>query len=184
MYDLYVRDANPGLPVSPWQVTVHFQGFPADKLLRCSTFENSKELYFHSLKQSLYLLHGSTRIFNSLSQETQMQIWDATCTGARGLYEQAVQVLRPSKESTRHIPIRVLFKHQSTSQKPTFVKLDGENTTLWDALRDHIPGVQREALENGLVVQGIVVSLDTPVNELWALFAHADMFLYICCLTL
>eukprot|EP01034_Spumella_vulgaris_P029999 gene29999-37145_t len=39
-----------------------------------------------------------------------------------------------------------------------------------------------EAPPQQYMVQGVIVSLDFPIYDLWCLMAHADLFLYISCI--
>eukprot|EP01041_Mallomonas_annulata_P013029 gene13029-27494_t len=64
----------------PWNITIHYRGFPADKIMKCGSKAVALKTYAHSIKQSLYLLTGNTRPFNELSIIKQNQIWEAICT--------------------------------------------------------------------------------------------------------
>jgi autophagy-related protein 5 len=167
--------------ILPWIVTVHFQSFPYERILKCGSSEESEKYYFHSLKQALYLLHGSTRPFNDLTSEKQSQLWESTYQGSMGMFEQVARDLRPSIENFKFIPLRILFAwDKATYQKPVAL-FDNDNTYL--SVKSYLEPLIHTwefASAYDILIQGIVVPDDMPLYQIWKLFAHADLFLYIC----
>lgn len=60
---------------SIWKIYVRFQNFPIQYILNCNQNNNIEKYYFHSLKQAIFVLHNSTRIFNELSIHQQQLLW-------------------------------------------------------------------------------------------------------------
>ena len=57
----------------PWQLTVHLQGFPTEKLMRCSAGAAEAHL-LNTLKEACYLLCGSAAPAMALSSDAQQQL--------------------------------------------------------------------------------------------------------------
>lgn len=108
------------------QITVHFQAFPSQAILRCISPSDSEHFYFHSLKQALYVLHGKTKPFNDLSIDQQRALWQAICVGDRVGFERVASGFRPSipvsspqsLQALRSLPIRIIRRDKPTLQRP------------------------------------------------------------------
>ena len=70
LYDLY------GNQELPWQLVVHFQGFPSDQLLRCPNEDTVKWQFMNVLKEANYIKHGDTSRVNGLTVAESNDIWD------------------------------------------------------------------------------------------------------------
>jgi hypothetical protein len=138
----------------------------------------------HNLKQALHLMHGSTRIFNSLSVDDRSQLWESISTGSRTLYQQVAAEMKGTAENIRNIPVRMVFANgRPTIQKPVPVKFQDDTVvTLESLLGLWYPDLQPRDYdyEDRVFVQGIGIPIDVPIYEIWRLFAHGDLFLYIC----
>jgi len=64
-----------------FQINIRFSSFPALKLLRCSTYEAAQRHFQHSLKQSLTVLYGNSKILSTLDISRQNDIWYSACQG-------------------------------------------------------------------------------------------------------
>jgi autophagy-related protein 5 len=128
LYDLHYKQDNLG----PWRIVVHFQGYPTNKIIKCSTRESAEKFYSHSLKQALFVVEGSTRAFNNLAVEQQEHLWEGCNSGSRGIYEQVARSLRPTAEAIRSIPVRVLFRDKPTAQRPASLvtEVDGSSSRI------------------------------------------------------
>jgi autophagy-related protein 5 len=176
-------------PIAPWKITVHFDQFPVDALIRCQNSGEASKLYSHSLKQALFLLHGSTRAYNELSKEHRQALWDATTTAAYENFEVIANDLFADPINTRIIPVRILSTvWTSTLQRP-FAALDsstGQLTTvqtIFDIVDHHVhalSSISGSKVRYSLVVQGIVLPKRARLYDIWRVFCHADLFLYVC----
>jgi hypothetical protein len=108
-------------------ITVHFQAFPSQTILKCVSPVDSEQFYFHSLKQALYVLHGKTKPFNDLSVEQQRALWQAVRDSHREAFEEISATFRLSApllanmaavKDVKGIPIRVLRRDKPTTQRP------------------------------------------------------------------
>jgi hypothetical protein len=121
LYDLY------GEGMREMHITVHFQAFPSQTILKCVSPADSEQFYFHSLKQALYVLHGKTKPFNKLSVEQQRALWQAVRDSQREAFEDIAANFRPTApllanmtavKDVKGIPIRVLRPNKPTTQRP------------------------------------------------------------------
>ena len=180
LFDLF----HPHAVRSSWKITVRFRDFPEDQILHCCTRENAEKHFMHSLKQALHSLHGSTRSFNAINTEDQSAVWECCNSGNRQGYECVAKGVRScSKELVRSIPIRFLFVSAQvqviTVQKPCRAFVDearSQVATLKNVLEQIAPSICLE--DHEVVVQGIVIPLESPVYDLWLSLAHADFYLY------
>jgi hypothetical protein len=206
LFDLHYSKAAEAA-LTPWVVFVHFQRFPIGTIVSCPSEDACAKLYTHSLKQALFLLHGSTRQYNSLSVESQSLLWESTRSGSYDLWQPISEELTPSPDCLKVIPIRMIFSDcRPTVQKPFL--LSGPVVTLGDAINElltHSFPPKRKAaasidstLEAGAPPNPLSVSLDhdsiskvflhgiesvprgAKLYDVWRLFCHADLFLYIC----
>lgn len=131
--------------------------------------------YFHSLKQALFLLHGSTRVFNELSTERQKALWQAVSQSQPELCEDLIQHFRPAQDKAGAIPVRVSIAGL-IRQKRIRTSDSSKELMLSDVLTQF--GVIREKGAT-VLVQGVVLSEDLPIYAAWRLLHHADLFLYL-----
>jgi phosphoribosylformylglycinamidine (FGAM) synthase-like enzyme len=143
--------------------------------------------FFHSLKQALYLLYNSTKVFNEVTVEQQRNIWQSIMLGTtNSMYYKTIDDLKPNINLVKLLPIRFLRADQPTVQRPikvyksTSASESNVEKTLGDLceeLNDLLVG--NNSANKKFVIQGITVSLDAPIYAVWKHFAHADFFLYI-----
>lgn len=195
-----------GKPGHPWKIVVHFQAFPVHLLLKCTNPEESEHFYFHSLKQALFQLHGTTRLFNELSVEQQRILWKSIQQGDRASYHAIAESLRPAPllnstvpssaiSELKMIPIRLCQLDQPVVQRPVRIwrtydapaalNTDGEQKYM--RLLDEVLSQDFAEVYNSrggrehvqCIVQGIEVPLNAPIYDLWHLMSHCDLYLYV-----
>jgi len=146
----------------PWEIKIHFRRFPYDQLLQCDG-DRIREQYFHSLKQALHLLHGSTRAFSALTMERRTDMWEGACAGDYSKFKPGFRELIPTVISAvRLLPVRLIRHHFPAIQKPitvfiptiisssatsatslnTTTGVDSRETTLEDVLRIFFPTLE------------------------------------------
>ena len=185
LYDMFTTTQRL-LCVLPWKVTLHFQGYPTNRLLKCSSLLEMENHYSHSLKQALFLIHGSTRAFNELSVIQQQRIWSGASRGHRDQFEEVAMPLRLPEAQMRHIPVRLVHLSKQVVQRPvhaTVISKEGmrQPTTLGDVIFAYAESVsmqQRQILPRA-ICQGIELPPHLGIYPLWRSFASADFFLYI-----
>lgn len=210
LYDMYGRAQRPAH--QPWLITVHFLSptttTAAVDTLELTGFKLCEKLYFHSLKQSLQLLHGTVRMYNELSVEKQLLLWSAPTKRTRSLWQQFRSVrehLIPTLSDIKQIPLRIIDQraYETTGQvqivrqrSVKIIQIDDNNSannttdntsiktfSLQHVLVDMLHCVSVEELETttNVVCHGVVLQNleQMDVYEFWSLCCHADLFLYI-----
>lgn len=136
-------------------------------------------MFFHSLKQAVHLLNGSTRPYYELTMDEQKAIWRAASSGSLqvDLLEGIFQKLCPAvTEEIKSIPLRVLQANGRTVQRMCPVA-----RTLGEVLEQLLPSEQGQGQGLGeVLIQGVLVQRSTPVLSAWQLMHHLDLFLYVC----
>ena len=165
----------------PWRLTVHFQGFPSAEIVRPDGEKVMERHFFHSLKQGLFLEHGSSSTAMSMEATEMMRLWSTLRSVDGGAYNAVNKRLcRPSPAA---VPVRVAFRASPVVQPLVNLSgkaADGHDTkrdswTIGDLLMDIVGAdVNARAVAHGVVLQN-----DAPLVEVWGALAHPDHFLYI-----
>jgi len=176
----------------PWTVTVHFQGFPHDQLLRCPGEETVKSHFYNVFKEANYAKYGDGARVNSLSVAAFNGLWEGVKSGEFQVYSSSVSKLSSDTSAIKHLPVRILLPNPPSSstpftciQEPFSPLSPGEGSsplTLGQALHDTLPTLFPNPTRNDDVdwlVQGLHPSLDTPLAWLADTACHPDNFLYI-----
>eukprot|EP00938_MAST-03A_sp_MAST-3A-sp1_P006511 g6511.t1 len=61
----------------PWTITVRYSKFPHNTILELASGKAAEENFFHSLKQAMYIQHGSAKSVMSITRAEQSELWDA-----------------------------------------------------------------------------------------------------------
>ena len=184
LYDLYRHDVIDDVNIVPWSIKVHFQGFPSDKLLRCSSYVEIEKQYMHTIKQALFCLHGNSRVFTTLPLDRQAQLWDAICNTKGPDYYDVIHTLKPTNTDIKIVPIRMLQSNKPMIQRPFHCWNEDKLTTLGDlsSVLTSEYGINMEEFD--VIIQGVsFVDLDIRQIELyslWSKLCSCDLFLYIC----
>jgi len=166
-----------------WEIALHFQGFPTGELLRLPVaavaIEETVKMHFmSSLKEAVCLKHGSVSPINALSQKDTLDLWVGLSTND----EKRFWAVNTKLDSTtpKNVPVRVCRAKEPVAQD-LIAPLDettGQPRTLAQALMQ-ILGSDTAPDAAHVLVQGVHVSLDTPVAWLSRVCAHPDNFLYV-----
>lgn len=161
----------------PWQVTVHFTGFPEDKLLRMPGLEALKTTFMSILKEANCLKYGDGAKVMSLSRQDQDNLWLGITAGEGGFQQfwDSNEKLLGDCSTLKSCALRVL-----SAQKGQMVQLpvkplqqDGSQTSLGQALAQFGFPANAQAL-----IQGIVVPPEASVFGLMGTLACCDGFVY------
>jgi autophagy-related protein 5 len=191
--------------VLPLEITVHFQAFPTDQLLRCKSLFTARSHYFNALKESLFLEYGSSQAIMGIPQRDLGGLWDAIAkpdetSGARWLSVRSTilshvsAVSRRTVDECERLPVRLVVSGYGLGtplqfaciQQPVHSDLASNAVqTLKSLCEDLFPGLvvdpstgqQRKEIE--LLVQGTRPPLQTPLRWLCTNFSHPDFWLYV-----
>ncbi|XP_068637030.1 autophagy protein 5-like isoform X2 [Aristolochia californica] len=66
-------------PERPWNLTVHFRGYPTETLTPCDGEDCLKWSFINSLKEAAYIINGNCKNIMNMSQSDQLELWK--CVG-------------------------------------------------------------------------------------------------------
>ncbi|XP_031570229.1 autophagy protein 5-like [Actinia tenebrosa] len=182
LFDLYGSSAS-----LPWNLTVHFQKFPEEELMRCPGKEAVESHFMSAIKEADSLKHRS-QVINSMQKKDHKQIWLGLCNDK---FEQFWAVNRRLMERSaedpffKHIPFRIYQADKPFRQnlfKP--VTDNGEQLLLSDLLRSCVPNLMSSDGTDlnsdwRVVIHGIEPPLETPTQWLSEHLSYPDNFLHI-----
>jgi len=198
----------------PWEVTVHFQRFPQEAVLRATGTE-AEAVLLNALKESCWLRCGSAMPAMTLTPDKQSCLAAAIRDSDVGGFTEVRELidagcaaqLEANSRAVRHVPVRVLTSPTSWRQAPmrpapkpaaaapAAAPAEGAGAAgaeptpaiLRHALHSLLPAhfaaldadADAAAAEPRVLVQGVRVPLDTPLDWLWEACAHPDGWLYV-----
>ncbi|KAL1914791.1 uncharacterized protein VTP21DRAFT_7883 [Calcarisporiella thermophila] len=187
LYDLLTHNdpSSDSIQALPWRLTVHFENFPANQLIRGQAVDATQDFFFSMVKEADFLMHGSTKKLMNLSKDDQTQLWDGLASNSYERFWSINQRLSPADApQTRYIPLRVYLPDASVViQEPLSpFDEDGSLLTLWDALHRLLPDLfpDKKAKPCALpVVHGVIPQMEMPL--IWAAqqLSYPDNFLHI-----
>ncbi|XP_043718162.1 autophagy protein 5 isoform X1 [Telopea speciosissima] len=68
-------------PERPWNLTVHFRGYPANLLSPCEGEDSVKGSFNNSLKEAAYVINGNCKNVMNMSQSDQVDLWRSVVNG-------------------------------------------------------------------------------------------------------
>ncbi|WOL13406.1 autophagy-related protein [Canna indica] len=68
-------------PERPWNITVHFRGYPGEVLTPCEGEDSVKWSYINSLKEASYVITGNCKNVMNMSQADQFDLWQSLVKG-------------------------------------------------------------------------------------------------------
>merc|ERR1711988_1241433 len=180
LFDLYGSRLN-----LPWEITVHFQGFPSTKILRCSGEDATKYTFMNILKEANHLKFGDGSKISGLALEEQNDLWEGTIAGKYDQFWNINKKLIPKEKKVKYVPMRFCFPNQPMIQEPVTLQTEGKDMSLAEVLKKVLPqdyNTVSEKDENmNVIIQGIKPPLWTPILWLAIHCSHPDNFLYIIC---
>lgn len=150
------------------RLTVHFQRRPASVLT-----DDCSRLFFHALKQALFVGYGSCGAFYSLSAQDQCDLFSSLNTeGGEGGSHAAEVVARLFPPTVMRVPVRIVSSEQQSRQLRVRQPVVSPSSTLSAVLLEAGAG-------SGCLIQGLRVPPDCPMQQLWAQLRHGDGWLYV-----
>nr|XP_043606802.1 autophagy protein 5 [Erigeron canadensis] len=81
-------------PERPWNLTVHFRGYPGNVLIPCDGEESVKWSYINALKEAAYIIHGSSKNVMNMSHPDQVELWRSVMNGKLQAYNRISHKLK------------------------------------------------------------------------------------------
>jgi autophagy-related protein 5 len=189
LFDLYGHHSE-----LPWKVTVHFQNFPEDDLLRCPSKDAVESHFMSVVKEADALKHRSQAI-NGMQRKDHKALWAGFMNDKFDQFWSVNKKLMENsgEECFKYIPFRIYKIEKSSSQQSDHVTIQklfkpsedgGENLTLRHLLDVAVPDMAEkgELVNYQVVIQGIQPVLETPVVWMSEHMSYPDNFLHICLL--
>ncbi|MED6113464.1 autophagy protein 5 [Stylosanthes scabra] len=81
-------------PERPWNLTVHFRGYPSNLLLPCEGEDSVKWSFINSLKEAAYVINGNCKNVMNMSQPDQVELWRSVLNGNLESYQRVSSKLK------------------------------------------------------------------------------------------
>ncbi|KFK25942.1 hypothetical protein AALP_AA8G183000 [Arabis alpina] len=73
-------------PERPWNLTIHFRGYPSNILIACEGEDSVKWNFVNSLKEAAYIINGNCKNVMNMSQSDQEDLWTSVMNGDLDAY--------------------------------------------------------------------------------------------------
>ncbi|RDX77576.1 Autophagy protein 5 [Mucuna pruriens] len=81
-------------PERPWNLTVHFRGYPSNLLLPCEGEDSVKWSFINSLKEAAYVINGNCKNVMNMSQPDQVDLWGSVLNDNLETYRRVASKLK------------------------------------------------------------------------------------------
>ncbi|KAI5710991.1 hypothetical protein M8J76_014510 [Diaphorina citri] len=174
LYDLHVTDNQ-----LPWNITVHFDKFPANEILHCPSREAVESHFMSCIKEADVLKHRS-QIVSNMQKKEHNQLWLGLQNDKFDQFWVINKKLMEPGEGGgfKHIPFRCYQGDLPFSQclvKP--ITNEGNPKTLQNLFEEVYPKISIDKLS--VLVHGIAIPLDTPLQWMSEHLSYPDNFLHI-----
>lgn len=171
----------------PWKLRLHFTQYPSSQILPLESDPMTavERAYKSSLKQALFLQHGSAKIAMNLSKQSHEQIWDSILAANYKLYQQVNDELQGSSFKLLRLPVRLLIESKPPIQRP--LKAD-DDISLGALLVQWAPSMFQNSDDGSVkaitteiqwTIQGLHIPFSEKLKDLWQSLCHPDHFLYV-----
>ncbi|KAL5208123.1 hypothetical protein ABZP36_032558 [Zizania latifolia] len=136
LYDLLCAD-----PERPWNLTVHFRGYPAEILTPCDGEDNVKWSYMNSLKEAAFIITGNSKNVMNMSQADQVALWQSVMKGNLDGYTNISTRLKLGPFEEDCLVRTSSVEHQQGSDEP---ESPGSGKPCKVPVRLYVRGVQED----------------------------------------
>jgi len=201
LYDYFMR-AN-GLSdqqnSSVMKITVHFQNFPKHiatddagtgfgSILRWPTVDNTRSLFFYSLKEAHFIKHGDVNLINKFLPAQMIQLWNAVQLSDVRTFRELNETICPSLSpsfSIKNVPVRVLFDPAHPAAQfgiPAETATVGDVLTQMSETVSQVKSFANKSAKTNWVLYCNGFRIDdkpeVPLNTIYKLFYCFDNYLY------
>jgi len=162
----------------PWNITVHFQSFPTNKIIKYNCEEAIQSTFLSSLKEADNFKH-SGEIVQNLTKDQHVKLWHGIKTNNyEGFWDTCKLLMQnhPGLPTFQSIPM-ILYHEDTILQRKLTLN---ENSTLDDAIEQYDGEIHKELGLYKLVSHGVELSKDCNLNWLSVNLCYPDNFLHIC----
>ncbi|KAF2290514.1 hypothetical protein GH714_014204 [Hevea brasiliensis] len=130
-------------PERPWNLTVHFRGYPNNLLIPCEGEDSVKWSFINSLKEADYIISGNCKNVMHMSQFDQLELWHSVMNGNLEAYLRTSSKLKfgiVEDEYTLKIDLCSQKSRKTTGEVGMGGQMKtGKCFTLHDALKSLMP---------------------------------------------
>jgi len=193
--DILMQSSKAELPLP---ITVHFQAFPTQKILRCKNTHTVRSHFLNAFKEALFLKYGSSKLVQGISQADTSSLWEAIAANKYDDFSVVRNKMMKKGETeaktVQSLPVRMYVSGFGSGesrfeckciQQPIKPEIDGKKQTLESLFKSVLPGIVYDT-ESGelsseveVLIHGINPPMDTPLAWLCENMCHPDQFLYI-----
>nr|POE82712.1 autophagy protein 5 [Quercus suber] len=123
----------------PWQVTIHYSGFPAEQIIRLDAAGRTMEDSFvNAVKEADFIRNGTARVFMGMSKADSDNLWTS-------VKKRSQKLLYPPGMELRHIPMKIYLPTSSPTTADPLVEERTEvvgSTTIAKPAAGHVRVVQ------------------------------------------
>lgn len=87
----------------PWNLTVHFRGYPGNILTPCEGEDSVKWSFINSLKEAAYIVNGNCKNVMNMSQSDQVELWHSVLNGNMETYQRVSSKLKLEKVGDQYV---------------------------------------------------------------------------------
>ncbi|KAG0359608.1 autophagy protein Apg5-domain-containing protein [Gamsiella multidivaricata] len=190
LYDIHGLQASSGRGMNgsllPWKITVHFQNFPADKLIKSQAVDSCQDYFMSMIKEADYLRNGSTKKVMNMSKSDQTQLWDGLWSNNYDrFWGMNHKLMLNDGVMARSLPIRIYLPENCPVMQDPVSPVD-ENSqprtlrqVLHHSLPDLFPLVETGPPVAAAMIHGITPSLDTSAIWVSQNMSYPDNFLHL-----
>ncbi|CAO2033940.1 unnamed protein product [Urochloa humidicola] len=115
LFDLLCAD-----PERPWNLIVHFRGYPSEVLSPCEGEDSVKWSYMNSLKEATFIITGNSKSVMNMSQADQVALWESVMKGNLDGFKNVSTRLKlgPFEEDGLVRTASTECQHQQSSDEP------------------------------------------------------------------
>jgi len=149
LFDLLCAD-----PERPWNLIVHFRGYPSEILSPCEGEDSVKWSYMNALKEATFIITGNSKSVMNMSQADQVALWESVMKGNLDGYKNISTRLKlgPFEEDGLIRTASTERQRQQSSDEP---ESPGSGKPCRVPVRLYVRGVQEdlEYIEDALPVR-------------------------------
>lgn len=214
LYDLYllsVRDAdsdNPDTALTPFRLTLHYTPDAASATVNLINPDPVRmyDFFINAVKEADFLRSGTAKPIMSLSAADSRALWSATQENDLNVFAKVHQMLMPSSNQLRNIPLRIYLPSSAEGEATAQMKVLqaqvapwapipssgsvaqarnvalGQPQTLGTALHVLIPSLfpsRRTPLIARPILHGAPIPLTANLDELSRWACYADGWIHI-----
>ncbi|KAK3015396.1 hypothetical protein RJ639_006890 [Escallonia herrerae] len=125
-------------PEIPWNLTVHFRGYPGNILTPCDGEDSVKWSFINSLKEAAYIINGNCKNIMNMSQSDQVDLWRAVVNGRIPVRLYVWSVIEDF-DDLEDAPYCDSWDKISYINRPVEFNGEGKCVTLLDAVKFLLP---------------------------------------------